>query len=110
MLGLFDHVVIGYLTAFFGKCFTSCPGVWSSILSEKQYFVGHFFPPMTWMTPVALQFQLYIIRSHLKKWILVQVRGGAEFKTAGILTYFEDFKRGTNKEVGPKDFFEIAST
>jgi len=40
---------------------------------------------------------------------LVQVRGGAEFKTAGILQYFEDFKRGTNKEIGPKDFFEIAS-
>jgi hypothetical protein len=56
---------------------------------------------------------------------LVQVRGGAEFKTAGILTYFEVFrptnknkfdgsssyagKRGTNKEIGLKDFFEIAS-
>jgi len=47
--------------------------------------------------------------SHLKKRILVQVRGGAEFKTAGILKYFEDFKRGTNKEIGPKDFFAIAS-
>jgi hypothetical protein len=50
-----------------------------------------------------------VFRSHLKKRILVQVRGGAEFKTAGILMYFEDFKRGTNKEIGPKDFFEIAS-
>jgi len=40
---------------------------------------------------------------------LVQVRGGVEFKTAGILTYFEDFKRGTNKEIGKKEFFEIAS-
>jgi hypothetical protein len=48
-------------------------------------------------------------RSHLKKRILVQVRGGAEFKTAGILTYFEDFKPGTNKEIGLKDFFEITS-
>jgi len=37
-----------------------------------------------------------VIRSHLKKRILVQVRGGAEFKTAGILKYFEDYKRGTN--------------
>jgi len=35
-------------------------------------------------------------RSYLKKWILVQFRGGAEFKTAGILEYFEDFKRVTN--------------
>jgi hypothetical protein len=40
---------------------------------------------------------------------LVQVRGGAEFKTAGMLKYFEDFKRSANKEIGPKDFFEIAS-
>ena len=40
---------------------------------------------------------------------MVQVRGGAEFKTAGILTYFEDFKRGTNKEIELKDFFEITS-
>jgi len=40
---------------------------------------------------------------------LVQDRGGAEFKTAGILKYFEDFKRGTNKDIGPKDSFEIAS-
>jgi len=48
---------------------------------------------------------------------LVQFRGGAEFKTdcvavtaiAGILKYFEDFKRGTNKEIGPKDIFAIAS-
>ena len=46
-----------------------------------------------------------LIRSHLKKRILVRlwrigfyppeadkVRGGAEFKTAGILMYFEDFR------------------
>ena len=44
MFGLFDHIIIGYLAAFFGKCFTSCPGVRSSILSENQNFVGHFFP------------------------------------------------------------------
>ena len=30
-------------------------------------------------------------------------------KTGGILPYFEDLNRGTNKEFGPKDFFEIAS-
>jgi len=52
---------------------------------------------------------MHLTISHLKKEILVQVRGGAEFKTAGILKYFEDFKRGSNKEIGPKDFFEIAS-
>jgi hypothetical protein len=49
-------------------------------------------------------------RSNLKKRILVQNRGGAAFLTGGILEYFEDLKRGTNKEFGPKDFFEIAST
>jgi len=41
---------------------------------------------------------------------LVKNRGGAGFKTGGILEYFEDLKQGTNKEFGPKDFFEIAST
>jgi len=46
--------------------------------------------------------------SHLKKRILVQNRGGAVFQTGGILEYFEDLKQGTNKEFGPKDFFEIA--
>ena len=43
MFGLFDHVIIIYLAAFFGKCFTSCPGKRSSILSEKQNFVRHLF-------------------------------------------------------------------
>jgi len=40
---------------------------------------------------------------------LVQNRGGAEFKTEGILLYVEDFKRGTNpaeKGGRPKDIFE----
>jgi hypothetical protein len=36
-------------------------------------------------------------------------RGGTEFQPAGIHQYFEDLKKGTNKEFGPKDFFEIAS-
>ena len=49
------------------------------------------------------------IRSHLKKRILVQDQGGAEFQPAGILKYVEDLKRGANTEIGPKDFFEIAS-
>jgi len=40
---------------------------------------------------------------------LVQDRGGAEFKTGGILLYVEDFKRGTNKDIGPKDIFEMGS-
>ena len=49
-------------------------------------------------------------RSHLKKRILVKYRGGGEFQPAGIHQYFEDLKRATNKEIWPKDFFEIAST
>jgi hypothetical protein len=40
---------------------------------------------------------------------LVQDRGGAEFQTGGILLYVEDLKRGTNKDIEPKDIFEIAS-
>jgi len=47
--------------------------------------------------------------SHLKNRILVQDRGGAEFQTGGILLYVEDLKRGTNKDIGPKDLFEMAS-
>jgi pyrroline-5-carboxylate reductase len=36
--------------------------------------------------------------------------GGAGFQTAGILGYVEDLETGPNSEIGPKDFFEIAST
>jgi hypothetical protein len=50
-----------------------------------------------------------ITRSHLKNRILVHGRGGDKFQTAGILEYFEDWKRGTNIDIGPKDIFEIAS-
>jgi hypothetical protein len=40
---------------------------------------------------------------------LVQDRGGAEIQTGGILLYVEDLKRGTNKDIGPKDIFETSS-
>jgi hypothetical protein len=56
---------------------------------------------------------------------LVQDRGGAEFQTGGILLYVEDLrptmkiklggssrnagKLGTNKDIGPKDIFELGS-
>ena len=40
---------------------------------------------------------------------MVQDRGGAEFQTAGNLLYVEDLKRGTNKDMGPKDIFEMGS-
>jgi hypothetical protein len=52
---------------------------------------------------------LGLVRSRLKNRILVQDRGGAEFHTGGILLYVEDLKRGTNKDIGPKDIFEMAS-
>jgi hypothetical protein len=48
-------------------------------------------------------------RSYLKKRILVQGRGGREVRTGGILQYFEDLNRTPNTEIGPKNFFEIAS-
>jgi hypothetical protein len=41
MFGFFNNVVVLDLSTLFGKSFTSCPGVGSSILSEKQNFVGH---------------------------------------------------------------------
>ena len=50
------------------------------------------------------------IRTHLKNRILVQDRSGAEFKTGGILLYVEDFKRGSNKDIGLKDIFEMGSS
>jgi len=49
-------------------------------------------------------------RTHLKNRILVQDRGGAEFQTAGNLLVVEDLKRSTNKDIGPKDIFEMGST
>ena len=30
-------------------------------------------------------------------------------QTGGILLYVEDLKRGTNKDIGPKDIFEMGS-
>jgi len=53
--------------------------------------------------------RMELTRSHLKNWILGQSRGGAEVQPAGILKYSEELKRGSNTEIGPRDFFEIAS-
>ena len=53
---------------------------------------------------------MLVTRSHLKKRILGQNRGGREDQTGGILQYFEDMSRAPNKEFGPKNFFEIASS
>ena len=57
-----------------------------------------------------LSLRLRFVRTYLKNRILVQDRGGAEFNTGGILLYVEDFKRGSNKDIGPKNFFEIGSS
>jgi hypothetical protein len=51
-----------------------------------------------------------MIRSYLKKKILAQYQGRADLQTGGIHRYVEDLKRGPNAEIGPKDFFEIASS
>ncbi len=48
-------------------------------------------------------------RSYLKNRILVQGRGGREVRTGRILLYFEDLNQASNKEIGPKYFFEIVS-
>ena len=52
---------------------------------------------------------MVLARIRFKNRILVQDRGGGEFKTGGILLYVEDFKRGTNKDIEPKDIFEMGS-
>jgi hypothetical protein len=49
-----------------------------------------------------------MITSHLKKGILVQDQGGSGFQTGDILAYVEDLKPGSNKDIGPKGFFEMA--
>jgi len=36
-------------------------------------------------------------------------QGGREVQTGGIPVYFEDLNRAPNAEIGPKDFFEMAS-
>ena len=41
---------------------------------------------------------------------LAQYQGGVELQTGGIRRYVEDLKPGPNAEIGPKDFFELAST
>jgi heme-degrading monooxygenase HmoA len=40
---------------------------------------------------------------------LIQDRGEAELHTGGILLYVEDLKRGINKDIVPKDIFEMGS-
>jgi hypothetical protein len=57
--------------------------------------------------------------SHLEKRILAQGQGGRELQPGGAseanalrgkyIRYFEDWKRAPDKEIGPKDFFKIAS-
>jgi len=37
-------------------------------------------------------------------------QGGRDIQTGGILQYFEDLNSVPNAEIGPKDFFEIASS
>jgi 5'-phosphate synthase pdxT subunit len=62
-----------------------------------------------WGTCAGMILMAKQIRSHLKNRILAQGRGGDEFQSAGILHYFEDLNRDTNKEIGPEDIFEMAS-
>jgi hypothetical protein len=59
--------------------------------------------------PISVRLMTSNTRSYRKKRILVQGQGGPEVQPAGILKYSEELKRGPNTEIGPKDFFEIAS-
>jgi hypothetical protein len=57
------------------------------------------------------RFQLiFLDRNHLKIRILFPDQGGRAFGAAGIHRYFEDSKRASNADMGPKDFFETCST
>jgi len=51
-----------------------------------------------------------LVRSYLKKLILVQGQGGRYIQTVRILWYFEELNLAPNAEIGPKDFFEMVST
>ena len=70
-------------------------------------FSNPYFPEKLREDPV-------ISRSHLKIKILVQdpplkpsgIKTRSRVLPAGILKYVEDLKRGSNTEVGPKDYFE----
>jgi hypothetical protein len=44
----FYYIKILNLTAFFGKCCTSCPSVGSGILAENQYLIWHFSLLIVW--------------------------------------------------------------
>jgi hypothetical protein len=44
-----------------------------------------------------------------KKGFWFKFAAGPRSKPEEYCEYFEDLKRGANKEIGPKDFFEIAS-
>jgi hypothetical protein len=57
----------------------------------------------------TLSFKWQAIRTYLKIRVLVQDRGRAYFQTGGILLYVEDLKIGINKDIGPKDIFEMRS-
>jgi hypothetical protein len=78
-----------------------CPG-------SREFSKVPLFSPAL---PSAILTQVeQLTRTHLKNRILVQDRGGVEFIAGGILLYVEDLKRGTNKDIGPKDIFEMGSS
>jgi len=43
MPAVFDDIKKIERPPFFGKCFTSCPGIGSSVLSKNQNFISHLF-------------------------------------------------------------------
>ncbi len=96
-----------------------------TIMVIESYKGNAFHKKNDALMEIAVMSKIMGDRSDLKNRILVQDRGGAEFQPGGILEYFEDLrptkrigsdgpsrnagKRGTNKDIGPKGIFEIAS-
>jgi len=83
----------------------------ASIFDKKHYLWRDLTNDDWWLSEVLFsKGWIVLIRTYLKNSILVQGQGGAEIQATGILKYSEKLKRGPNTEIGPKDFFEIAST
>ena len=58
---------------------------------------------------ITSYFRDMILESISKIRFWFKVEAGLRFKPEEYITYFEDLKRDSNKEIGPKDIFEFAS-
>jgi len=70
--------------------------------------------------PAAIDLAVRKVRSYLKNGFWFKVKAGVTFKpevpakpmpiVVNTVKYFEDLDLTPNTEIGPKDFFEIASS